>query len=480
VESGSAPAGSGGFWPGAEVGHAPGGSPCGELIRLADAHALQSPHVSANTTEGTKVMAEMATPAVGTPVGSPSRFAAESSMPPRINPARQRRGERNDTTVPATGTTERKNPAIIDTAASTPKMTDAIPIGRYLTNPVARGRARGGTPDYAARPMADELTNEPAPAPTPPTGDEPRAGRCAIVGRPNVGKSTLLNALLGQKLAIATSKPGTTRSCILGVYASSNPPTQIAFVDTPGLHRPKSALGKVLLEQAELGLSEADVILFVTEPPMRTRKGAPDEPSMHPGDAAILELVAKAGRPTLLVVNKVDKVKDKRALLPFLAAANASHPFEATIPISAQQGKHLEGLVSEIRERLPEGVLYDDPDYVTDRPERFFVAELIREAVLVQTREEVPHGAAVAIDRFVDDDGRAYIDATIVVEKSSHKGILIGAHGQRIKSIGIEARREIEAFLGRKAVLKLWVKVVEGWTNLPDQARRLAAEASSS
>lgn len=328
--------------------------------------------------------------------------------------------------------------------------------------------------------MAEESTHEAAPEPTTPAGDAPRAGRCALVGRPNVGKSTLLNALLGQKLAIATSKPGTTRSCILGVYSSADPPTQIAFVDTPGLHRPKSALGKVLLEQAELGLSDADVVVFMTEPPPKPKKGAGDEQPLHPGDAAILELVAKAGRPTLLVVNKVDRLKDKRALLPFLTSLNASHAFEATIPVSAQKGTNLKELIGEIRGRLPAGVLYDDPDFVTDRPERFFVAELIREAVLEQTREEVPHGAAVVIDRFVDDEGRAYIDATIVVEKPSHKGILIGAQGQRIKSIGIEARREIEAFLGRKAVLKLWVKVVEGWTNLPDQARRLAGEVSSS
>ncbi|MBC7172304.1 MAG: GTPase Era, partial [Polyangiaceae bacterium] len=278
--------------------------------------------------------------------------------------------------------------------------------------------------------------------------DAPRAGRCAIVGRPNVGKSTLLNALLGQKLAIATTKPGTTRSCVLGVYSATEPPTQIAFVDTPGLHRPKSALGRVLQEQAELGLADADVVVFMTEVPPKPKKGAPPGPALDAGDTAILDLVARSGRPVVLAVNKVDSLRDKSRLLPFLTALNESHPFTSTVPISAREGTQLPVLLEEIRKHLPEGVLYDDPDYLTDRPERFFVAELIREAAMQQTREEVPHGVAVVIDRFVDDEGRAFIDATLVVEKPSHKGIVIGAHGQRIKSIGVDARREIETFLG--------------------------------
>jgi GTP-binding protein Era len=319
------------------------------------------------------------------------------------------------------------------------------------------------------RPLMAEEQQDPPPEPS-----DARAGRCAIVGRPNVGKSTLLNSLLGQKLAIATSRPGTTRACLLGVYASKSPVTQIAFVDTPGLHRPKSALGKVLKEEAEVGLAEADVVVFMTEAPGKPKKG--EAPRLHPGDAEVLELVAAAGRPTLLVVNKVDRVRDKKALLPFLAMMNERHAFEASVPISARDGVQLKELVEEIRARLPEGLLYEDFDYLTDRPERFFVAELVREAAIAQTREEVPHGVAVVIDRFVDEAERAYVDATIVVEKPSHKGILIGAQGQRIKAIGIEARREIEAFLGRKAVLKLWVKVIEGWTNRPDEARRLVDE----
>ncbi len=319
--------------------------------------------------------------------------------------------------------------------------------------------------DDATEETTEDATEEPTPA---------RSGRCAIVGRPNVGKSTLLNSLLGQKLAIATSRPGTTRSCLLGVYASKNPPTQIAFLDTPGLHRPKSALGKVLKEEAELGLAEADVVVFMTEAPGKPKKG--EEPKLHAGDAEVLELVAAAGRPTLLVVNKVDRVKDKKALLPFLAMMNERHAFEATIPVSARDGVQLKELVEEIRGRLPEGILYEDFDYLTDRPERFFVAELVREAAITQTREEVPHGVAVVVDRYVDETERTYIDATIVVEKPSHKGILIGAQGQRIKAIGIESRQAIEAFLERKVVLKLWVKVIEGWTNRPDEARRLVSE----
>jgi GTP-binding protein Era len=322
-----------------------------------------------------------------------------------------------------------------------------------------------------------EEQHDPAPSPAdanPSDATSPRSGRVAIVGRPNAGKSTLLNSLLGQKLAIATSRPGTTRSCLLGVYASMNPPTQVAFIDTPGLHRPKSALGKVLKEEAEVGLAEADLVVFMTEPPAKPRKG--EEVKLHAGDVEVLELVVASGRPMLLVVNKIDRVKDKKLLLPFLELLNASYSFEATIPISARDGWQLKELVEEIRERLPEGLLYEDFDFVTDRPERFFVAELVREAAIAQTREEVPHGVAVVIDRFIDETDRAYIDATIVVEKPSHKGILIGAQGQRIKAIGIESRREIEAFLGRKAVLKLWVKVIEGWTSKPTEARRLVHE----
>lgn len=294
------------------------------------------------------------------------------------------------------------------------------------------------------------------------------------MGRPNVGKSTLLNRLLGQKLVIATSRPGTTRSAVLGVYASEEPPTQIAFVDTPGLARPKTALHRVLVDQALAGLDHADVVLFVTQPP---RAGDPME--VHPTDAAALELLGEVGVPVVLAINKIDVLKDKTALFPFITAYQELREFVAVVPISAKKAKNLDALLAEIRARLPEGALYDDPDYLTDRPQRFFVAELIRESVIGQTRDEVPYGAAVVIDRFEVDKDITRIAATILVEKASHKGIVIGASGKRIKAIGIRAREEIEKFLGTRVHLETFVKVAEGWTSDPNKARRYATELDS-
>jgi GTP-binding protein Era len=292
-----------------------------------------------------------------------------------------------------------------------------------------------------------------------------RAGRAAIVGRPNVGKSTLLNALLGQKLAITASKPQTTRTCILGVYASRKPPTQIAFLDTPGMHRPKNALGRALVEQAKGALAEADVVVMVVEP----------EPAE--ADEEVLRAAMGAARPVILVVNKVDRLKPKSALLPRMEAWTKRHEFAALVPISARNADGLDRLVAEIRERLPEGVLYE-ADFLTDRPERFFAGELVREAVIAHTRQEVPHGIAVRIEEWDDSPTRARITATIVVEKESHKGIVIGAKGSMLKTIGSEARAEIEKMLGgQKVFLELWVKVVEGWTDDPARTRELLESA---
>ena len=309
------------------------------------------------------------------------------------------------------------------------------------------------------------------PSPTP-EAETPRAGRVALVGRPNVGKSTLLNAALGQKLAIATPTPGTTRTCLLGVYASDEPPTQIAFIDTPGLHRPKSALGRVLREQAALGLEGSDAVVMMIEVPRGRGAGTISEQ-----DAAVLELVQAAGRPTVLVINKVDLVRDKSRLLPLIDAVAAQLSPEAVVPVSALRGTNLDALLAELRALLPEGRLYDDGDDVlTDRPERFFVAELLREAAIAETRAEVPHGLACVIDTFEERGGLVRIEATIVVEKESHKGIVIGARGARLKAIGTAARGEMERLLERKVFLKLWVKVMPKWTANPAVARRLATE----
>ncbi|MCB9599701.1 MAG: GTPase Era [Sandaracinus sp.] len=307
--------------------------------------------------------------------------------------------------------------------------------------------------------------------------ETPRAGRVAIVGRPNVGKSTLMNKLLGQRLAIATPKPGTTRTAILGVYASENPPTQIAFVDTPGMLTPRSALHEVLVEQAQLGIAEADVVVFLTESPADARGEKPNL-EVRDADRPALSMLEGSKAPVILAVNKVDRLKNKQLMLPFLEAYQALHPFTAVVPVSARTGVNLDALVKEIRLHLPEGLLYEDPDFLTDRPTRFFVAEMIREAVLRHVQKEVPYGAAVVIDR-MEEGKLTRIHATVVVEKDGHKGIVIGKGGERLKTIGTEARQAIESFLECRVHLELWVKVVDGWTHDANKARRLATEGTT-
>jgi GTP-binding protein Era len=303
----------------------------------------------------------------------------------------------------------------------------------------------------------------------------PRAGRCAIVGRPNVGKSTLLNALLGQKLAIATSKPQTTRHRILGVYTQEDPPTQIAFIDTPGLHRPKNALGRALVEEAQGALSDTEVVLWLIESP--TDNDGP--PHLSGPDKEVLNLLGRSHGKLVLALNKVDRLKDKKKLLPWLPFYQEQLDPAAIVPISALKTRGLEPLVSELRKHLPPGLLYDDPDFLTDRPERFFVAELVREAAIKNTRQEVPYAVAVLIESFEEQPGLTRIQASIVVEKPNHKKIVVGAAGSMLKKIGTEARLQIEELLGRKVFLGLFVKVVPDWTEDPTSVRRLAMEGES-
>jgi GTP-binding protein Era len=306
----------------------------------------------------------------------------------------------------------------------------------------------------------------------------PRAGRCAIVGRPNVGKSTLLNALLGQKLAIATSKPQTTRHRILGVYASDDPPTQIAFVDTPGLHRPKTALGRALIEEAQGALDGSDALLWLIEAPSDRTESSP---SLSGPDKEVLDLLGndKKRSKVVLGLNKIDRLKDKSKLIPWLTFYQEKLEPSAIVPISALKEKGLEPLKRELRKHMPPGVLYTDPDFVTDRPERFFVSELVREAAIRNTFEEVPHAVTVLIESFEEGATLTRIQATIVVEKPNHKKILVGTGGSMLKKIGSEARAEIEELLSRKVFLGLFVKVVEGWTDDPAKVRQLAMETSS-
>ena len=303
----------------------------------------------------------------------------------------------------------------------------------------------------------------------------PRAGRVAIVGAPNVGKSTLLNALLGQKLAIATAKPQTTRHRILGVYAESEPPTQIAFSDTPGLHRPHNALGRALVEEAQGALAECDVALWLLESPDGRH---PFQGQVLRGAAAEIHALLRgvSGLTVVVALNKVDRLKDKAALLPYLDALQREANPAAIVPISALKNKGITQLLGELRRHLPEGVLYDDPEFLTDRTERFFAAELVREAVIRHTRQEIPYAVAVLIESFEETGQLTRIEATIVVDKANHKKIVVGAGGQLLKTIGSEARREIEALLSRKVHLGLFVKVVPGWTSDPASVRKLAME----
>ncbi len=296
----------------------------------------------------------------------------------------------------------------------------------------------------------------------------PRSGRCAIVGKSNVGKSTLLNTLLGQKLAIATPKPQTTRTCILGVYVAERPPTQIAFVDTPGFHRPRNALGRQLVESAKGGLVEAEVVLLVTE--VGKRLDVESHFAGEHGDA--LDFVRETSLPTILAINKVDQLGDKRQLLPLIEHCSKRLSFAAIVPISALRGDNIPALVDEIRACLPEGLRYDC-EMLTDKPERFFVAELVREAAIRQTHHELPYSIAVYVEQFRQEPRITRISATVVVDREAHKGMVIGKQGQRLKSIGSAARREIELLLGRKVFLQLWVKVVEGWTTDPGKLQQL-------
>jgi GTP-binding protein Era len=312
---------------------------------------------------------------------------------------------------------------------------------------------------------------------TAATDDSPRSGACAIVGRANAGKSTLLNTLLRRKLAIATPRPGTTRTRILGVYLCEDPPTQIAFVDTPGLHTPRNALGRALVQSARQGLLEAEVVLLVTEVDVRRPDDA--DAVLAREERRVLGLAGDRGLPVVLAINKIDRLRDRRQLLPLIDACSERFAFGSIVPISALKKDNTGALPGAIREHLAEGLRYDE-EMLTDKPERFFVAELVREAAIMQTGQEVPYCLGVYVDAFREKERLTSISAVIVVEKQAHKGILIGKGGKKLKSIGTAARRQIERFLGRKVFLELWVKVREGWTEAPADVRRLAVESTGS
>lgn len=281
-----------------------------------------------------------------------------------------------------------------------------------------------------------------------------KSGFVALIGRPNVGKSTLLNFLVGQKVAIMSPQPQTTRSKISGIYTDDQ--EQIVFIDTPGIHKPKNKLDDFMDKSSYSALDEVDVVLFMVEP----------EPAGK-GDQYIAELLKKIKKPVLLVVNKIDKVHPDK-LLSIIDSYKNLGDFAEIVPISASQGNNVSELIKTIAKYLPEGPQFYDADQLTDRPEYFIVAELIREQVLKLTHEEVPHATAVVVDRMRDHEGgKLQIEATIYVERPGQKGIIIGKKGQMLKQIGIAARQEIEALLGEKVNLRLWVKVQKNWRSDP-------------
>ncbi len=284
----------------------------------------------------------------------------------------------------------------------------------------------------------------------------PKAGTVALIGRPNAGKSTLLNRLLAEKVAIVSDKPQTTRNRIIGILSTEH--GQIVFFDTPGVHRPLHRLNKRMVEEARAALSEADVVALIRDV---------SEP-FGKGEAFLLDLVAQARQPKVAILNKIDLVA-KPKLLPEIARYAKGDRFAAIVPVSAMTGDGAEEVLEELWKLLPEGPPLYDPELLTLHPERFLVVERIREKVLQTTREELPFTTAVLLDEW-DDPGppRALrLAASILVERSSHKGILIGRRGERIKEIGTAARLDLEEFLGRKVHLDLRVKHEPGWRENP-------------
>jgi len=285
--------------------------------------------------------------------------------------------------------------------------------------------------------------------PTIPAGH--RSGFVALLGRPNVGKSTLLNRLLGQKVAIVTPKPQTTRQRILGI--KTLPEAQIIFIDTPGLHVPRNLINRRMVQVAERASEEADLLLWVVD--------AVD--GITGGDRKIAERLQAERRPLCVVVNKIDQ-RASTELLPLLASLDQLLPGRDVVPVSAERGTNLDALLTLIVRFLPEGPCLYDADALTDQTERMLAQEAVREQVLLQTRQEIPYAVAVTVDKFEEKNDLAVISATVHVEKDSQKGILIGQRGARIKEIGRAARLELERVLGRRVFLELFVRVQEEWT----------------
>ncbi|MAI53609.1 MAG: GTPase Era [Gammaproteobacteria bacterium] len=286
-----------------------------------------------------------------------------------------------------------------------------------------------------------------------PTSSPTQCGYVAIVGRPNVGKSTLLNALLDQKLSITSRKPQTTRHQLLGIKSGTE--HQILYVDTPGIHAAgKRAINRYMNRNAFSVISDVDVIVFLV-----------DRQHWTEDDEMVLEAIQKASVKVIVAVNKVDMVKDKRQLLPLLSTLQSKVPEAEIMPISAEKGDNLKMLEQEVVKALPNGPFYFEADQVTDRSERFMASEVIREKLMRQLGDELPYAVTIQIDEFRETGTIIHIGATIFVEREGQKTILIGKSGQRLKQIGIDARRDLETMMSKKIMLNTWVKVKSGWSD---------------
>jgi GTP-binding protein Era len=304
------------------------------------------------------------------------------------------------------------------------------------------------------------------------------SGFVSIIGRPNAGKSTLLNALVGDKLAIVSEKPQTTRTTILGVLNLEA--AQIVFLDTPGIHQSTTLLNRRMMRTVRSALEDRDVLLYLADATL----------PFSEDDAKASDVARNLETPVILLLTKIDRLSDKRQLLPLIEQFKAAREFADYIPVSSITGEGLDQLRAAILARLPEGPAYFPPDYLTDQPERFLAAELIRERILRETRQEVPHSVAVAIDRWEETPRLTRIAATIYVERPGQKAIVIGAGGAALKKIGTLARQEMEKMLSRKIFLELFVKVQKNWRENPEflntidwrsmRGRELDSEANSS
>ena len=277
-----------------------------------------------------------------------------------------------------------------------------------------------------------------------------KTGFVGLIGRPNVGKSTLINTLIGEKIAIVSKKPQTTRNIIKGIYNDSD--SQIVFVDTPGIHKPNHKLGTYLNKQAYYTIDDNDVLLFLVS--------AKEE--WGRGDDFVLERLKITGKPIILVINKIDLITKEELYLK-IASIKDKYDFKAIVPISAMRNDNVDRLIKVIKEELNEGPIYYDQDEYTTRSVKFLVAEIIREKIFNLTEKEIPHGTTVMVEAFERSGNSYVINASIIVDRASIKKIIVGAHGSMIKEIGIEARKDIEALLNKKVYLDLFVKVIPKW-----------------